>query len=209
MESSKTNFPPMDRVDLSFRIAGLTVPLDHGYALFGAVARVLGDIHKADWLAIHPMNGVPSSNQTLALHPTHAALTLRVIPSQIPLTLALAGKTLELRGHRFNVGTPSVYALKPSDSLTARMVVVKGFTEPEPFNGAVKRKLEELGVTAKIEIGRRRIAHIANDRIVGFGLTLRELADEASLRVQYAGIGGRQRMGCGVFLPLRADSQHA
>jgi hypothetical protein len=44
---------------------------------------------------------------------------------------------------------------------------------------------------------------IAGDKVVGFETVLHELSDEASLAVQFTGVGGRQRFGCGVFVPIR------
>lgn len=202
MEPPVTSSSPTDRLDLEFALAGTVVPRDHGYALFGAIARVLGDLHGASWLAVHPLPGVPRPDGLLALQPRRGGLQLRVEPAQIPRVLALAGKTLDIDGHRVHVGVSRIYPLRPASSLTARMVVIKGFQEPEPFAEAVKRQLGTLGVTAEVEVGRRRVVTIAGDKVVGFGLTLRGLSDEASLVVQRAGIGGRQRMGCGVFGPV-------
>ena len=73
------------------------------------------------------------------------------------------------------------------------------------FREAVARQLGELGVNASVEVERRRVLNVAGDKVVGFGVTLRGLSDAHSLTVQYAGIGGRQRFGCGVFLPRRKD----
>lgn len=197
-----TETPPPDRVDLEFALAGTAVPRDHGYALFAALARVLGDLHGASWLAVHPLPGVPRPDGLLGLQPRRGGLQLRVEPVQIPRVLTLAGKTLDIDGHRVHVGVSRIYPLRPAASLTARMVVIKGFLEPEPFAAAVKRQLDGLGVSATVEVGRRRIVTIANDKVVGFGTTLHGLSDDASLIVQRAGIGGRQRMGCGVFGPV-------
>lgn len=197
-----TTTPPADRVDLEFALAGTVVPRDHGYALFGALARVLGDLHGAPWLAVHPLAGVPRDDGLLALQRRRGGLQLRVDPAQIPRVLPLAGKTLDIDGHRVQVGVSRIYPLRPAPTLTARMVVIKGFQEPEPFADAVKRQLDSLGVQAEVEVGRRRIVTIAADKVVGFGTTIHGLSDDASLIVQRAGIGGRQRMGCGVFGPL-------
>jgi CRISPR-associated endonuclease/helicase Cas3 len=194
--------PPPDRVDIAFPLAGTVVPRDHGYALFGALARVLGDLHGAAWLSVHPLHGIPRPDGLLALHPRRGSLRLRVVPAEIPRVLALAGKALDIDGHRVHAGVSRVYPLQPAEALTSRMVVIKGFIEPEPFAGAVKRQLDALGVEAEVEIGRRRVMAIAGDKVVGFGTTLRGMTPEASLVVQRAGIGGRQRMGCGVFGPV-------
>jgi CRISPR-associated endonuclease/helicase Cas3 len=82
------------------------------------------------------------------------------------------------------------------------MVTIKGFEEADPFREAAMRQLEALGVKGRLEVGRRRVMQVAGKTVVGFGVTLRELEDEGSLRVQYAGLGGKQRMGCGVFVPM-------
>lgn len=197
-----TSTSPADRVDLEFALAGTVVPRDHGYALFGALARVLGDLHGASWLAVHPLPGLPRPDGLLALQPRRGGLQLRVEPAQIPRVLGLAGKTLDIDGHRVHVGVSRIYPLRPASSITARMVVIKGFQEPEPFADAVKRQLETLSVAAEVEVGRRRVVTIAGDKVIGFGTTLHGLSDEASLVVQRAGLGGRQRMGCGVFGPV-------
>ena len=65
------------------------------------------------------------------------------------------------------------------------------------------RQLAERGVVCRVLVGRRRVITIRGDRVVGFATTLADLTPEASLEVQYGGVGGRQRMGCGVFVPLR------
>jgi CRISPR-associated protein Cas6 len=190
------------RVDLAFRLAGRQVPADHGYALFGAVCRILGDLHGAPWLAIHPLAGVPRPDGMLALDPRRGSLCVRLIPAEIPRVLPLAGKRLELDGHTALVGVSSVYGLAAAPALTARMVTIKGFMEPEPFREALGRQLADLGAKARIEVGRRRVMRVAGKTVVGFGVTLHELDEEGSLQVQYAGLGGKQRMGCGVFVPL-------
>jgi len=192
----------LPRVDLSFRLAATLAPLDHGYALFGGLCRILGDLHGAPWLAVHPLSGTPRPDGLLALN-AHRGLRLRLDPAQIPRVLPLAGKSMELDGHVLRIGVPTIGALQPAPALAARLVVIKGFAEPEPFREAVRRQLEAMAVQARVEVGRRRVVRIGGDTVVGFGVTLHDLSEEGSLRVQYAGVGGRQRMGCGIFDPMR------
>lgn len=189
------------RVDVAFPLAGERVPQDHGYALFGALCRVLGDLHGADWLAVHPIAGTALDGGMLGLRSHNLSLRLRMDPAQIPRVLPLAGKALFVDGHEVLVGTSRLFALEPAASLVSRMVVIKGFLEEEPFLGAVRRQLDALGVRTTPTLERRRSLTIAGDRVVGFGLRLDELSDEDSLKVQCAGVGGRQRFGCGVFSP--------
>ncbi len=193
------------RVDVAFPLAGERVPLDHGYALFGALCRVLGDLHGADWLAVHPLRGVDRRDGTLGLQPHNLALRLRIEPAAIPKILPIAGKELDIDGRRVLVGISRVFALEPSPALTTRMVVIKKFMEEAGFRDAVERHLGELGVRAEVALGRRRVLNVAGDTVVGFGVTLRGMSDEHSLTVQHAGLGGRQRFGCGVFARKREE----
>ena len=197
--------PLEPRVDVSFALAGTTVPQDHGYALFGALCRVLGDLHQAKWLAVHPLFGQPQSDGLLGLNDGRGALRVRVVRAGIPRILPLAGKRLDIDGHPVVVGVSRLHTLQPAPVVVARIVVIKGFMEETPFAGAIARQLEALGVNATVEVGRRRVVTIAGDRAVGFGTRLSGLSDEDSLRVQTAGLGGRQRMGCGVFLPTAGE----
>ncbi len=191
------------RVDVGYPLAGPPVPMDHGYVLFGAVASIVGDLHGAKWLAIHPLRGTPLPGGRLGLVQRKPALILRVAPAEIPRVLPLAGRTLTLAGLELHVGGSMVQAIQPYPSLTAHMVVIKGFTEPGPFAEALDRQLTGMNVKCEVEIGRRRVVSVAGDRVIGFGVHLRGLDDVSSVRVQHRGLGGRQRMGCGVFVPLR------
>ncbi|NVL78514.1 type I-MYXAN CRISPR-associated protein Cas6/Cmx6, partial [Escherichia coli] len=65
----------------------------------------------------------------------------------------------------------------------------------------LERELAGLEVRASMEVkGRRRIA-VDGRRVVGFSMRLTGLDATSSLKVQRAGLGGKRRMGCGVFVP--------
>lgn len=187
------------KIDVVFPASGGPVPLDHGYALFGALAGHLGDLHGAEWLAVAPLHGVPRGEGMIALRSGHGALRLRIAPERIANVLSLAGASLDVRGASVLLGASREYVLKPAPTLSARAVVIKGFMEEAPMREAVERQLTALNVRARVEVKRRRVLTIAGKRVVGFGVVLYELDADASLRVQYAGVGGRQRFGCGVF----------
>ncbi|MFM8300877.1 MAG: type I-MYXAN CRISPR-associated protein Cas6/Cmx6 [Microcystis aeruginosa] len=38
--------------------------------------------------------------------------------------------------------------------------------------------------------------------MVGFALAIFDLSEEDSIKLQIHGLGGKRRMGCGVFVPL-------
>lgn len=196
------------RVDMAFPLVGTTLPLDHGYSLFGALCRVLGDLHGASWLSVHPVVGEAVGDTELGLFSGEGGrrshLVLRVEPVRIPAILGLSGKLLELDGHGVRVGVPNIYPITPSSSLWARLVVIKGFLDEKPFEEAVKRQLEACQIKADVELGRRRVIRIRDSRVVGFGVKLSGLSDGHSVQIQARGLGGRQHFGCGVLERLPA-----
>lgn len=194
----------MITIELHFPFTGATLPSDQGYALYGAVSRLIPEAHEADWLAIETVPGIARGDGTTQLD-AEANLKVRLPQDRVPLLLKLSGKRLELDGHAIRLGAPQIFLLKPSPQLYARIVTIKGFTEPEPFLDAVCRKLDELGVTGEPTVGPRRVVKIGNHTIVGFALAVHDLTDEGSITLQERGLGGRRRMGCGIFNPIAVD----
>ena len=155
---------------------------------------------------------------------THAScLHVRIQAAYLPQILPLAGKTLEIGGYRVTVGTPDVAALVSSASLYSRLVTIKGFMQPDEFLDAANRQLQLLGIRAaaslveqqdKVSANQdsetgtrspvlRRTLRIRDKEIVGFALRVEGLTADESIRLQEAGIGGRRKFGCGIFLPDR------
>ena len=45
----------MPSIDLAFRLTGSAVPVDHGYALYAALSRILPEIHAAKDVGVQPI----------------------------------------------------------------------------------------------------------------------------------------------------------
>jgi CRISPR-associated protein Cas6 len=189
------------RYDVGFPVQGGPLPFDHGYALFGALCHALGDLHGAPWLQVLPLAASRSGADSLRPGNHPATLRLRVTPERIGTVVALAGQTLEVAGTRLLVGVPSVYPLRPSRALVSRLVTFKNHLEEATFVERAASELARKTAYAEFKVGRRLVVHVAGSKVVGFGLAVRGLSDSDSLRLQYEGLGGRQRFGCGVFGP--------
>jgi CRISPR-associated protein Cas6 len=50
---------------------------------------------------------------------------------------------------------------------------------------------------------RRRVLRIKEKKVVGFPLRVTGLTAEESITLQEQGVGGRSKMGCGFFLPVK------
>jgi CRISPR-associated protein Cas6 len=192
----------MPVVDLLFPARAGAIPVDHGYWLFSALATLLPTLHERRDVGIFNLRGTSTVGDSLYLGA--GTLRLRCPVEAIPLFLGLAGRSLDLAGHRIVLGAPTVRALEPVPRLSARLVTLKHAEEEEAFRASALRFIEELtGGPCALHAGRRRIVTVAGRKVVGFGLELSELTPHASQVLQEQGLGGRRHMGCGLFLPAR------
>lgn len=190
----------MPTVDLSFPLSGKHVPVDHGYMLFSAINRIIPEIHGNPQIGIHPIRGLYNGNGHLILSRI-SHLTVRLDADDIKLMLPLAGKSLSLNSDTVQIGVPKLFVLQPAVNLQAKMVTIKGFMEPEIFQEALQRKLQELDIhPEKVEVCHRRTLKVQDKKVVGFLVRLTGLTADESLLIQEKGLGGRRRFGCGVFV---------
>lgn len=217
-------------VDLIFPAHGSAIARNHGYALYGAVSRIVPAVHASKDIGIFPIRGSAAGDGTLLLVPGRSSVRFRVPAERLPLLLPLAGKLLELDGFRLRLGVPRVAALVPAAVLTSSLVLIKlanvsgkDSVTPDLFLTAARKQLAAMEVVAA-EPGlqvhqdgphrdqpRRRIIRVKEQTHVGYAMIVQGLTAEESVRLQERGLGGRRLMGCGLFLPEREgshDGQH-
>ena len=75
--------------------------------------------------------------------------------------------------------------------------------EPDEFAEAVRRQLTALEISdgCVLTVAKRRTLKIKDKEVVGFEVILEGLLADESIAIQEAGLGGRSKMGCGVFVP--------
>jgi len=201
----------MPVIDLSFVLVGTTIPLDHGYALFSALCAVVPALHGDRRAGVHPVRGRQTAPGILSLT-NWSRLKLRLPSEEIAPYIALAGKEIDLEGHRLRVGIPRVEGLVPTASLASRLVTFRNALTPESFDVDVRRELDRMQIAGTAQLvpstrpkfsGQplRRVLRIKDRRVVGYSLRVVGLRAEESIRLQEEGLGGRRRMGCGVFVP--------
>src|SRR6516164_7651897 len=167
-------------VDIFFGVRGSRVSADHGYALYGAVARVLEAredawFHQLDQVGLHLVRGAYDRRGRLLLGP-RARFGLRLPAALIPKVLALAGKRLVVGGDTLRVSVPHVQALRPAPVLAARLVTTRNGQDERRFDREIAHQLSGLGITASATRGRRRVLRIKDKTIVGYAVRVAGLS---------------------------------
>ncbi len=203
-------------IDLSFKLTGDHIPLDYGYPLFSALSRLVPELHGDLRVGVHPIRGVRLGPRVLTLVAS-SRLRIRLPPEDLVSYIGLSGAHFDLEGCGLDVGIPRVEPLIPAASLSSRLVTIKGSEDLDTFRATARRLLSEAGIDAQPVLGgepgdggpARRVFRIKGRRLVGFSLRVVGLTAEESIRLQERGLGGRRRMGCGVFVPLVSIPQRS
>jgi CRISPR-associated protein Cas6 len=204
-------------INLSFPVMATELPADHNYRLYAAISKQFPELHKLEGLAINTIPGIPDKQGKIRLT-SSSRLLLRLPVEAITQIYPLAGQTLDVGGYSMQLGNPELQTLKPVNFLSARLVTIKGYTEPAPFLAAAHRQLQALNINANIGIPandkgepKRLTLKITKPKrsytVVGFSVAVSDLTPDDSIKLQVHGLGGKRRIGCGVFcLPISVQS---
>jgi len=213
-------------LDLLFPVLGDSLPTDHGYLLFAAASHLAPVFHDKDaGVRFTAITGTYAGGGRILLDEKFSRWRVRLPDERIRDVLKLAGKSLRIGDQHIRLGAPSVATLIPAPALIARIVTFKAsqrgaracsVDEPGRFLEVARKKLEGMGIKGEpllplITEGeragqpRRRIVRVNGKKIVGFSLIVEGLNAEESIELQESGLGGRVRMGCGFFGPLRGS----
>ena len=200
-----------DAVDVSFRLSGRWLPVDHACALRGAVVKVLPWLEDEPGAGIHSIHGAASGNgwerpgresgETIPLS-RRTRLLLRVPVGRAEDTTALCGRRLDIDGCELVTGARQPRPLTPAGTVFARYVVDEEGGDEERFVERVASALEALSVSArKLLCGRSHRIESARTVLCARSLLIAALDPEESLTVQCRGIGPGRLLGCGLFVP--------
>jgi CRISPR-associated protein Cas6 len=196
------DLPVPSMVDALFPLEGRALPRDWRWALSQALEG------EAPWLRELPQSGLHSLNLVhgggdTALLSHRARLGLRLPRTHAGLAAQLAGRELDVAGHRVRLGAPHVRELLLHGTLYAHLVAAEVDDEAD-FVRAVDAELDALGAACRRVCGRRQRIGTDDAPLVGFSLMLHGLSAAHALRVLESGVGAHRRLGCGVFVPHRS-----
>jgi CRISPR-associated protein Cas6 len=198
-------------VDVSFPLSGRTIPVDHAYALYRALAERLPWLDQEPAAGIHSVHVAASQNGWFrpdeatggVLHISRRTrMTLRLPRTRLADVNALAGTSLNIDGHQAALGEPSVRPLTPLPTLFARYVACPPDQPEEAFVEAVVEELRARGTRPrKLLCGLVGELRTPEGAVFTRSLMAADLSREESLELQRNGLGPGRRLGCGIFVP--------
>lgn len=198
-----TNDAISEMIDMVFDVEGSTLPATYPFVLWPALTHHAPQLAKEKLIGVLPLRS--SVNHQGMVLSKRAKLTLR-----LPVTLvdsvstSLTGQLLDMNGSSIRLGAAKTRPIHPFPTIHAQMVA--GTTDEVQFIDDINMQLKTLGVSGNLICGKRHSITSEQQHIHGFSLVIHDLKPDASLKLQYAGLGGSRQFGCGIFIPYKVIS---
>ncbi|MDJ0596220.1 MAG: type I-MYXAN CRISPR-associated protein Cas6/Cmx6 [Pleurocapsa sp. MO_226.B13] len=194
-------------IELAFPVMGQSLPIDHGYQLYSALKHRLMQLKDWDDISIKTISGKLDRDKRNQLNLTDRSKLLIRLPSEkVPFVYSFGGKSLTVGKHKIRLGIPEMNFLQPKSRLRSHIVVIRGYEEPNGFLEAAKRQVEKLNIKTDLKLiakkdGTPKPKTIkVKQTLVGFGIEASNLSEVDSVVLQEKGLGGKHKMGCGIFI---------
>lgn len=189
-----------DMIDLMFDLDGGNLPAAYRFALWTALLRLVPHLAEEKLVGVLPLRSTVN-NQGMLLA-KRAKLVMR-IPTALAESAAslLTGQQLDIAGNNLRLGTAKTRTIQPYPTIHAELVTSS--SDEVLFVEDIRKQMGELDVTGKLICGKRLSVSGGQGPIYGYSLVLHDLKPEASLQLQYAGLGDDRQFGCGIFVPYK------
>jgi len=183
-------------IDLAFDLEGGTIPAAYRSALWRSLQSHAPQLAKEKLVGVLPLKSSTSSQGILLAK--RAKLVIRM-PTELAESAAanLTGQQLDIAGSAVRVGFAKTRQIRPYPTIHA---LVAGPSDEVQFVEDISNQMKDLGVTGKLICGKRFTINDDQSSIQGYSLVLHDLKPEASLQLQYAGLGDERHLGCGIFV---------
>jgi CRISPR-associated protein Cas6 len=191
-----------DMLDLAFDVSGATPPASYPFTLWAALVEFAPQLAEEESAGVLPLRLPEQAAEVL---PKRAKLTLR-IPSVLAeeLTVALSGAQLDLGSGLLQLGMGRPRAITAYPTIHAHHVASD--EDEVIFMDGVRAQLDEMRIACNLICGMRHRIGDETQSIQGYSLVIHDLKADASLRLQYAGLGESRQYGCGIFVPYKVIS---
>ena len=188
-----------EMIDAVFDVSGDMLPASYPYPLWKALASYVPALLEDETVGVIPLR--TAASEAGMLLPKRAKLVLRLPTALAVYVDALSGQQLDIESGTLQLGTGKLRQIQPYSTLHAHLVITD--KDEVPFLDNVTMRLAELGIAGKLICGMRNRLSSPDRMIHGYSLVIHDLKPDASLRLQYTGLGADRRFGCGIFVPYK------
>jgi CRISPR-associated protein Cas6 len=188
--------------DVQFDIQGTLLPIDHGFALFTELARLLPWLADEPLGGVHAIHGADTGHGELILN-RRTKLMIRMVSARVPELMQLSGQSINIGGNKLEIGAGKIRPLSRHTPLFAHCVVT-GSEDELDFTNDIIRLLDEMKIDSRFICGKRQAIRTPDGMASGFSLMLHGLPVEHSFLVQQQGLGKYRKIGCGIFIPHKS-----
>lgn len=189
-----------EMVDAVFDVSGGILPATYPFALWDALVRCIPALEQDGSVGVIPLR--TAASEAGMLLPKRAKLALRLPAALAGHSDALSGQQLDIESGTLQLGSGKLRRIQAYPTLHAHLVI--GAEDEVEFLQDVTARLDELGIAGKLLCGMRNSLVAPERAIRGYSLVIHDLKADASLRLQYTGLGAERRFGCGIFVPYKA-----
>jgi CRISPR-associated protein Cas6 len=192
-----------EMIDMVFDLDGGILPPTYPFLLWGALTQCVPELAKENSVGILPLRG--TGNKEGLLLSKRAKMVMR-LPTRLAARTAagLTGRKLVIAGQTVRLGSAKTRPLYPFPTVHAQLVT--GESDEVLFVENINEQLDEMGITGKLICGKSRNIGDDSQSMQGFSLVIHDLKPEASLILQFAGLGTGRQFGCGIFVPSKVIS---
>jgi CRISPR-associated protein Cas6 len=195
-----TNKNILEMIDMVFDLEGGTLPAAYHIALWDALLRHVPQLAEEKLVGVLPLRSTVNSQGMLLAKRTKLVMRMPTVLAK-PASSGLSGQQLDIAGSTMRVGAAKTRPIQPYPTIHAQLVT--GSSDEALFVEDIRKQMGELGVTGKLICGKRITINGGQRSIHGYSLVLHDLKAEASLQLQYAGLGDERQFGCGIFVPYK------
>lgn len=184
-------------VDFLVKVQGTVLPADHCYGIYSIICKLSPELKNIDW-QLNTITGFPINNGLIRLG-SKSHLTIRINIDHFNEIKSIQNRQFTLGIHTFYTENFTINSIIPKKQLQSRIVVIKGAEDKESLNTKLGKQCHALEIKPNFEITERKTIKIKRFTVIGYSVTFLDLTEEESLRLQTYGLGGKHKMGCGVF----------
>ena len=186
-----------------FDLDGGILPIAYPFALWEALIYRVPQLAEEKSIGVLPLRG--TSNKDGLLLPKRAKMVMRLPTTLADKTAArLTGQQLDIAGRTVRLGAAKSRPIHPFPTIHAQLVT--GTSDEVLFVEDINAQLGEMKIKGKLICGKRHTISDDSQSMQGYSLVVHDLKPEASLHLQFVGLGAGRQYGCGIFVPSKVIS---